>query len=86
MKIFASLRINIDCIYNKLNLKSIIKYINIKTKSVIIKRYWKLTLRSVFLKNTIFSIISTLFSLKLVGIDSFVALIFNADTSFVIIS
>ncbi len=86
MKTFTSLRINIDCICYKSDLRSIIKNINIKTESIITEYYQKLILWSVFSKVRTFFIMFTSSSLKLIEIDSLQTLIFNADISFFITS
>ena len=86
VKTFTSLRIIIDCIFCKSDLKSIIKNISIKTESVITKHYQKLVLWSIFSKVKTFFIMFTSFSSKLIEIDSLQTSIFNADISFFITS
>ena len=83
---FMLLRIMIDCIFCKSNLKSTIKNINIKTKSIITKYYQKLILWNVFSKIRTFFIMFTSFSSKLIEINSLQTLIFNVDISFFIIN
>ena len=86
MKMFTLLKINIDCIYYKLNLRLIIKNISIKTESIIIEYYQKLVLQNIFSKVKIFFIMFTLFLLKLIEINSLQISVFNADISFFITS
>jgi len=86
MKTFTLLRININYIYYKSNLRSIIKNISIKTESIITKYYQKLVLQSIFSKVRIFFIMFISSLLKLIEIDLLQTSIFNADISFFIIS
>src|SRR5204862_2186111 len=86
VKTFTLLKIMIDCIFCKLNLKSTIKNISIKTESIITKCYQKLVLQSVFSKIRTFFIMFTSFSSKLIEINSLQTSIFNADISFFITS
>ena len=86
VKMFMLLKIMIDCIFYKLNLKSTIKNISIKIENIITKHYQKLVLQNIFSKIKIFFIMFILFSSKLIEIDSLQISIFNADISFFITS
>ena len=86
VKTFTSLKIMIDCIFCKSDLKSTIKNINIKIESIITKHYQKLILWNIYLNIRTFFIIFILFLLKLIKINSLQILIFNADINFFITS
>ena len=86
MKTFMLLGINIDCICDKLNLKSTVKNVSIKTESVITKCYQRLVLQSVFSKDIMLFTDFTSSSSKLIEINLFVVSIFNSDISFFITS
>ena len=86
VSMFMLLKINIDCIFYKSDLRSTIKNISIKTESIITKHYQKLVLWNVFSKVETFFIVFTSSLSKLIEIDSLLTSIFNADNNFFITS